>query len=269
MSNYFTLFAIRSKYSVFNGTKRRIFQLPYSISRDCSFCTYKVSTNCSKFYYTIRSIVVIFGRNICTYKFTSSRSRRNKQNTCCSFTLCTVRWRIVNLQFFTWTLRQICGGTATVTVNRIGTAQIQHYFCQFIHRHPCRIRCLTTIIQHDNYCTIWFNPNNRARCRITMIWLRLIYTVFYNIPTRCRNNLFFPAIEVGRGANLRHFYFRNISRSRISIFIKIFIDYNNRRETNIAILIAAVRRVKQNLCIQHNKAQRLTNTIRRVVGIPA
>ena len=101
-----------------------------------------------------------------------------------------------------------------------------------------------------------------------MRWFALIDTVFYNVSAGNRNNRFFPAIKVCRSSDLRHFNFRNISRSGISVFIKIFVDDYAGRKTNVSIIITAVTRIEHDFAIEHHESKRLTYTICRISGIP-
>ena len=238
---YNTKFTVRHKYTIFNRTHRRICKLPIHIRRNICRRTYQVCPQSRKFNRTAGSIICTFRRNRCTCKSTVCRSSGHKEDTRCRGTFRTVGRRVVYLQIFTGSLRQICRRTATVTVYREGTTEVQHNLCKLVHRHTSRIRFLTTVVQHNHNRTIGFNTYHGTRRCICMIWsFCLIYPIFYNIAAGTRNNLIFPTVKIRRRKNLRHFNFGNIRRSRITILIKIFVDNQNRREPYVTIFITAI-----------------------------
>ena len=96
----------------------------------------------------------------------------------------------------------------------------------------------------------------------------LIYAILYDVTARNRNNGLFPTVEVSRGTYLRHFQLRNISRTGISVIIKILVDNYASRKSYVTISVSAVTGIKHDFSVEHHKSKRLTNTLCRITGIP-
>ena len=158
LSCYFANLSVGNKNTIFNTTHRRIHKLPSNVRRNIHRRAYKVSTKRRKLHDAIRCIIRTLSRQRCASKIPISGSGSNKKNTRSGRAFRAVRRRVVNLQFFTRSLRKISGRTAAVTVNRERAPKVYHDLCKFIHRHPFRVWRLTTIIQHNNDGSIRFNP---------------------------------------------------------------------------------------------------------------
>ena len=266
--DYITFFAVGCENAIIDCAEGIVNQLPCSICRNINDSTYHISTDHIKLYCRIRCIVLIFSRNMSLIELSVSGSCRNETNTGCRRTEAAIGRRVVYLQFFTGTLRNESGRSTTIAVSRKYTASRNHYLRTLVHIHACREGRLTTVVKHHNYLTISGNTYHGARSGIVMSSFVLICAVFYYISAGNRNNSIFPAIKVGRGANLGHFNLRNVGRSGIAIFIKVLVDNHASRESNIAISIPTVTRVKHDLAIQHHEAERFAYTICRITGIP-
>ena len=97
----------------------------------------------------------------------------------------------------------------------------------------------------------------------------LVLTIFYNVTAGYGDNLILPTVKICCRLNLRHFNLGNVCGTRITILIKVLVNNKNRGESYVTVGVTAVSGVKQNLCIEHDETERLTNTVCGVIGIPA
>ena len=269
---YFAFLTIGGKQSgVINGTEGSITQLPQSICGNLHFSTTHVSADGIELDCRTGGIVSIFSGNVRLVQITVCRSSGDEQNTGGGRTLRTIGGLVVNLQFLTRSLSNPSGGSAAITVNRIGTTQIQHHFCQFVHRHTGRVGRLTTIVNHNNNGAVGLKAYNRTGCciSVTMLVGVFIHAILHDVAAGTRDNLFFPTVKICSRTNLGHFHLGNIRRSGIAVLIKILVDNQHRGETDIAVSIATVSRIKVDFSIHHDESQRLINAVCCVAGVPA
>ena len=210
---------------------------------------------------------------LCLYACTAERavggSSRKETNTGGRRTETAIGRRVIYLQFFTGTLRNEGGRTAAVTVSSPNAACGNHNLCTLVHIHTGGEGRLTTVVFHHNNLTVCSDTYNGARCGIAfMRSLVLIYSIFYNISAGNRNYCIFPTVKVCGSANLRHFKLGNVSRSRITVFIKILVDNHTSGESDVAVVISAVAGIEHDLAIHHHETERFAYTICRIAGVP-
>ena len=261
--------AVGNKQTVLvQRTKRIIGQGPFGCFRDFSSTARNVSANCGELNRAVRSVILCLSSYICANEGSVGGSRSNKTDTGGRGTLTTVRRRVVDLQFLTGTPGNKGGGAAAVTVSCPYTAGRNHDLCQLIHIHTLREGALTAIILHNNDLSISGNAHYRTRLATCMRGAVLVHTVFNNVSAGDRNNRVFPTVKVRGCADLYHFQLGNVCRSCFTVRIGILVDYNAGGEADIAICVTAVTGIEHDLAIEHHKAQRLTNAIGRISGIP-
>ena len=169
LNSNFAGLTVGGEYAVFDSTKAIVLKLPFNISGNFSLSTYKVGTENIELHGAAGSVILVLAGDICSCKLTGCGSGRNEENTGSCRTLCTVRGRVVYLKLFAGTLRKVGRGSTTVTVNCIRAAKIKHNLSKLVHRHTCGIGRLTTVVKHDNYCTVGFDTYHRTRCRISVV----------------------------------------------------------------------------------------------------
>ena len=104
LSCYIAKLTVRNEYAILDCTEGSVSELPVSIIRNVSCCTYKVRTNCGEANCGAGCEVVVLCRNCCTNELTCCRSSGDNEDTVCCITLCTVRGSTINLEFLTGTL---------------------------------------------------------------------------------------------------------------------------------------------------------------------
>ena len=270
LCTYCTGFAIGDKQTVLvNRTEGFIGQLPYCTCRNFCCITYKVSTLRSELNFAAGGKILTLRFNACACKSTVRGSGGNKANTGGRGTEAAIGRRVVYLQVFTGTLRNKGRRTATVTVCSPNTTGSNHNLCALVHIHTGGEGRLTAVIFHHNNLAICGNTDHRARCGIVFVGsFLLIHTVFDNVTAGNRNNRIFPTIKVGRGADLHHFQFGHVSRSRIAVCVNILIDNNASGETDVAVIITAITGIKHDLAVHHHEAERFAYAVCIITGIP-
>ena len=270
LSGYGTDSTIGGEYTGFaDGTHIGFNKLPGNIFRDFCRVTYEVGADSFKLNFAVGGIIYVACADGCLCKFSVCRSSGNEADTGSGRTKATVGRRVVDLKFFTGTLGNESGRTAAVAVCCKNTSCRKHNFCTFVHIHTCGERRLTAVVEHHNYFTVCSNADYGTGSAIVFVSsFCLVSTVFYNVSAGNRDNGFFPTVKVIGRTNLRHFYFRNVSRSGVSVFIKIFVDNYTGGETDISVVITAVCRVKHDFAVKHHKTERFTEAICGIAGIP-
>ena len=101
-----------------------------------------------------------------------------------------------------------------------------------------------------------------------MCSLVLVCAIFDDISARNRNNRIFPAVEICRSTDLRHFYLGDVGRSGVAVCVEVLVNNHASRETDVAVFITTIARVKHDLAVHHHEAERFTHALCRITGVP-
>ena len=247
--------AVRGEQAVLiNGAEGSILQLPGHVSRDLSGSADQVRASCSELHSAAGGVVVLFGLNVRTNKFTGGRSGRDHQNTMGGLTLGTVRGRAVDLQLLAGALGQEGRGTAAVAVHSIDAAQREHEFAHLIIAHAGGVGRLTAVVHNHNDRAVRLNTHKGTGCAVSVVLgsghIRAILDQEAKVG---RDNLLFPTGD-GRagGADL------NLGHAGGSCLAVLLVKIDDKAGLGAGSLALAVH---VHLAVQNHVAQRLTDQL--------